>query len=233
MSTPSAPDIVTGGISRAKKIRDAVQAMLVPPATTDSETLQRWAEDQSSAQDLEAMQSGDLAQRVKPDPATVDPFASDPRPALPFADDALLPTTYDAPPTTFVAEQADAIPSGWTRRLQLTQYVPALVVPADMRPRRILIRARGAGNMYVHLIRPQTYAGAADVSGLEVVSTDSPLELLTAGEVWCVSDTGTQYANVLVDYTGVEAVRTAKVLADKVGSVLASSRTPCGCNGSH
>lgn len=222
------------------RIRDAVQALLVPPATTDADTLNR-APSPGAGQNLARLDSltevtsGDLAQRVALEAGTIDAFPDEhPWAAVPFATDELRSHRFDSPPTSFVAEQPTAQPAAWTRRFPLAQYVPFLVVPADTRPRRVLVRTVGAGNTYLHMIRPQTYAGAADTDGMLALSTDAPLELAQSGEVWAVADTATVAVHVLVDYSAVEQVRQAERQADRMAAkVAAAIPAPCSCRGSH
>lgn len=221
---------------RVRGVRDGLRRMLVPPATTDSETLGRWPADQAPAADLEHQISGDISARVAPDAGVIDAFPTEhPWAAVPFATQELLPVTFDAPPTSFVAEQPTAQPAAWARRVLLNQYQPFMIVPADTRPRRILLRVIGAGNVYIHGDRPQGdgTAGTLDTNGFPMVSTDSPQPFALAGALWVVSDTATNYVAVFVDYSAIEATRPVQRLADKIGSVLASSGKPCGCHGSN
>jgi len=223
------------------RIRDAVQALLVPPATTDADTLNRApspgaGQNLANLDQLTEVTSGNLAQRVAPSQDDVDRFPDEhPWAAIPFATDELQSARFGTPPTSFVAEQPTAQPAAWSRRFPLAQYVPFLVVPADTRPRRVLVRTVGAGNTYLHMIRPQTFTAAADTDGMLILAADgSPLELAQTGEVWAVADTGTVALHVLVDYSATAQVQEAARQADRMAAkVAAAMPAPCSCNGSH
>mgnify|MGYP000549846348 CR=1 FL=1 len=216
------------------RLRDAMQALLVPAALTDDDTLNRVPSpglaELANRDQYPGVMAGDLAQRVTPERGALDAFPDEhPHAAIPFATDELRSNRFGTPPIAFVAEQATAQPAAWTRRFPLAQFLPFLVVPADTRPRRVLVRVIGAGNVYLHMIQPQRPAGAADTDGMLMLSTDAPIVLTMAGEVWAVSDTTTSLVNVLVDYSAVDQVR----LAGQVAATLAAAMpAPCSCNAS-
>jgi hypothetical protein len=175
--------------------------------------------------------SGDISQRVTRDAGTIDAYPDEhPQAAVPFATDELKPVTFDAPPLSFVVEQST--PGGGTFSARFTPGAqpggpvgrPQMILSADTRPRRVMVRVAGTGNVLIYPSRPQIDAAgaAADTSGYPVpVGAEMTTE--TTGELWASTDNAGSFVHVWTDYSAVTAVRSTPPLGDR------AARRSCGC----